>query len=42
MEDLVAERIDLIIGDQVTSLAQIRGGTISLCGHLQGTAGRGP
>jgi tripartite-type tricarboxylate transporter receptor subunit TctC len=25
MEDLVADRIDLIIGDQVTSLAQIRG-----------------
>jgi tripartite-type tricarboxylate transporter receptor subunit TctC len=28
MEDLVAERIDLIIADQVTSLPQIRGGTI--------------
>ena len=28
MEDLVAERIDLIIADQVTSLAQIRAGTI--------------
>jgi tripartite-type tricarboxylate transporter receptor subunit TctC len=28
MEDLVAERIDLMIADQVTSLPQIRGGTI--------------
>ena len=28
MEDLVAGRIDLIIADQVTSLVQIRGGTI--------------
>jgi tripartite-type tricarboxylate transporter receptor subunit TctC len=28
MEDLVAERVDLIIADQVTSLPQIRGGTI--------------
>jgi tripartite-type tricarboxylate transporter receptor subunit TctC len=28
MEDLVAGRIDLIISDQVTALAQIRGGTV--------------
>jgi tripartite-type tricarboxylate transporter receptor subunit TctC len=28
MEDLVAGRIDLIIADQVTSLVQIRGGTV--------------
>ena len=28
MEDLVAGRIDLIIADQVTALAQIRGGTV--------------
>jgi tripartite-type tricarboxylate transporter receptor subunit TctC len=30
MEDLVAERIDLIIADQVTSLSQIRAGTIKV------------
>jgi len=28
MEDLVAGRIDLIVADQVTALAQIRGGTV--------------